>query len=309
MYAIRGRIESFISRPMASTGAACLRIGYGVAGTVFYIGNYSDRRYLWGPNAVYPFEVFRESMYRPAVSIYEVAYELWMFETMYHLGLIVAVCFTIGVGGRVATAGHYLFLVSLYWRNPALLDGGDNLAYIVLLFLIPVNTTSVLALRCSRYAMHRGSPAVILHNTGIILIAMQLFVVYVASAMFKIQGRMWQDGTALYYILKVPEFSWPPLTEHLTRYALFVTLATYFTVLFQMLFPVLVALRETRVAAILISAIFHAAIALMMGLTSFSIYVVSTEAILLADTHYKRFAHKILKPRVRKSLSVGRTQL
>lgn len=117
---------------------------------------------------------------------------------------------------------------------------------------------------------------------------MQIFVVYLTSAMYKIQGELWQDGTAMYYILRVPEFSWPIVTEQYTRYSWLIVTSTYFAVLFQLLFPVLVAVRETRVLAIAVAVIFHLGIALLMGLTSFSIYMIATEAIFLSDRHYRR---------------------
>ncbi|MEK8228624.1 hypothetical protein NKG05_25375 [Oerskovia sp. M15] len=53
---------------------------------------------------------------------------------------------------------------------------------------------------------------------AVLLIAFQIFVVYVASAMYKIQGGMWQHGTAIYYVFQLDEFStWPQVTEVVSR--------------------------------------------------------------------------------------------
>lgn len=273
---------------MALYGAATLRIGYGIVGTVFYLRNYADRHFLWGPRGVYPLDSFRQGIVRPGFSIYDWASTSLVFEILFHTGIVVAVMFCLGVAGRIMTVAHYVFLVSLFLRNTAILDGGDNLAYLVLLYLIPVDTTAVLAIRRSQARYKGASISTVLHNTGIVLIAMQVFVLYLASAMFKIQGQLWQDGTALYYILRVPEFGWPVVTDHITRSAWLIVAATYFTVFFQLLFPVLIALRETRVLAIIIALLFHGGIGLAMGLTSFSIYMIATEAIFLSDRHYRR---------------------
>lgn len=101
-------------------------------------------------------------------------------------------------------------------------DGGDNIAHITFIFLCFTNSTAYQSLRpttpkkWSRRAITEINTAV--HNLAIVAIAFQVFVVYYASAMYKIQGRMWQDGVALYYILRVPEFSgqgfrsWPTRT-------------------------------------------------------------------------------------------------
>ena len=290
---IKNHVERMCSTQMSLYGAACLRIGYGIAGVAYYIINYSDRDYLWGPEGVYPFDAFRDSIIRPTFSIYEFSKSQAIFEGVFHLGLIISLLFCLGVGGRVMTAAHYLFLLSLYTRNPAVLDGGDNLSYIVLLYLIPVNTTSVLALkrRPVKPALLRIST--LLHNMGLGFIVVQLCVVYLTSGMYKIQGQLWQDGTALYYILKVPEFSWPVITDTLIQYSWFITLATYGAVLFQIFFPALIIRQDTRVVAVICGIGFHLSIALLMGLTTFSLYMMSTEAVLLSDNHYRKVKLRI----------------
>ena len=283
------RIDELCRRPMALYGAATLRIGYGIAGTAYYVRNYEDRHFLWGPNGVFPFETFQRDVVPPGMSLYQFTQNsMFAFELFFHLGIVISILFCIGFGGRVTTVAHYIFLISLFLRNPALLDGGDNLAYLVLLYLIPVNATAVLAVKPKRRPLHDARISTVLHNMGIILIAMQLFVVYWASSLYKVQGKLWQDGTALYYILRIPEFSWPIITDHLTRHAWIIVITTYFAVLFQLMFPLLIAVRETRVAALFLAALFHIGIAVLMGLTSFSVYMIATEAIFLSDLHYRR---------------------
>ena len=284
----RSYLESLCTTSMSLYGAAWLRIGYGIAGVAYYIVNYGDRGYLWGPDGVYPFGTFKDSIIRPAFSIYEVSESRAIFEGLFHLGLVVALLFGLGIGGRAMTAVHYIFLVSLYMRNPALLDGGDNLAYLVLLYLIPVNTTSVLAVRSRIPAPAAPRLSTLLHNVGLMFIGAQLCFVYLASGMYKIQGQYWRDGTALYYILRVPEFSWPIVTDYLVKLSWFITFATYATVFFQLLFPALIIRRETRALAVLCGVIFHLSIALLMGLTTFSLYIIATETIFLSDYHYKK---------------------
>jgi len=129
-------ISSYFIQQRALYGAAILRIGFGIVAIVYYFRNYFDRRFLWGPDAIYPFDDFSEVLHRPGFSVYEIAESLVMFELIFHSGFFVAFLFTIGFGGRIVNALHYAFLFSLYMRNPILLDGGDNFAYIALFFLI-----------------------------------------------------------------------------------------------------------------------------------------------------------------------------
>jgi hypothetical protein len=119
-------------------------------------------------------------------------------------------------------------------------------------------------------------------------IAAQVCVLYLTSGLYKVQGQKWQDGTALYYILRVPEFTWPGWSEHLYTSAFAITVLTYITVLFQLSFPFLLLNRYTRLMAVAGAFFFHIGIALFMGLTSFSATMISVELLLLSDRDYAR---------------------
>ncbi|MGW5276131.1 hypothetical protein ACWEQP_26910 [Streptomyces sp. NPDC004044] len=42
-----------------------------------------------------------------------------------------------------------------------------------------------------------------------------LYPVYLTSGLclYKVQGKLWQDGTALFYIMRIPEFSLPGVSD------------------------------------------------------------------------------------------------
>ena len=49
-----------------------------------------------------------------------------------------------------------------------------------------------------------------MHNTAVLVISAQICVVYAAAGLYKAQGSMWQDGTALYYTMHLDWFRpWP----------------------------------------------------------------------------------------------------
>lgn len=286
-------LSTYFTHQRALYGAAFLRIGYGIVAVVYYCRNYFDRRFLWGPDAVYPFDSFSKGLHRPGFSIYEIAESPVVFEFVFHVGLLVAVLFLVGFGGRVINVLHYVFVFSLSMRNPILLDGGDNFAYIALFFLMPVNTTAVLAVRKTPPRSETPTFLTFLHNLGLSCIIVQLCIVYLTSALNKVQGELWQNGTAIYYILNVPEFSWPVLTDRIVQPAWLVVAITYGTVFFQLIFPALILRPDTRIFAVILGIIFHLGIALTMGLTSFSLYMIASEAIVLSDSHYRRLAKRI----------------
>lgn len=278
----------------ALIGAALLRITLGVTSLLYLGVHYRDRAFLWGPEGVWPWTNFTEVLAESgSLSLYALSRDPWWFTLLFHMGIIVAVLFTLGWHTRMIAVAHFLLTYSLFERNPVLLDGGDNLARIVLLYLLLVDCGARLSLDARRrrprpadtLPYHVGSLA---HHAGLALIMMQVAVLYLTSGLYKMQGEMWQNGTALYYILRVQEFTWPGVSEHVYTNGIIVTLLTYSTVLFQLAFPLLLLHHRLRLPAVLAAVALHTGIALMMGLLTFSLIMISVDLIVFGDAHYQR---------------------
>jgi len=195
----------------------------------------------------------------------------------------------------------WVFTWSIFQRNPPLLDGGDNLMVIVLGYLVVVDTGQHLAVRGTREETDpeslRWRLGTLLHNAGLLLIVVQVCVVYLASALFKAAGELWQNGTALYYVLRVQEFALPGVSELLYTSPLVVTAATYGTVLFQLAFPFLLFNRVTRLIAFAGAVMMHSGIAVLMGLVTFSWIMSSVEFVLIDEDRYRGMARRARRAR------------
>jgi hypothetical protein len=87
---------------------------------------------------------------------------------------------------------------------------------------------------------------------------------------------MWQSGTALYYVLRTGEFGWPGYAELIYLNVPLMVALTYLTVAFQVSFPFLFWLnRYTRLMALAVGCMFHLGIAAMMGLITFSLFMIT----------------------------------
>jgi hypothetical protein len=187
-----------------------------------------------------------------------------------------------GVRTRAATAVAWVTFMMLTMRLPSLGDGGDNIVQVVLiymLFLIP-----------ARKKRPKGSLAVWLHNIAVIAIGAQLAVLYLTSGFLKMNGEVWQKGTALYMIGQVEWFSLPAMRGMLKdRY--FVTMATYGSMFFQVWFPIAIFSR-LKLPWILMGICFHLGIATFMGLLTFSTVMIGMELFLITDAEHKRLREK-----------------
>ncbi len=198
--------------------------------------NYRDRHYLWGPDGSYSYELFRQSARFPNYSLYQLSSDRLFFELVYHMGIIVTLLFIFGTFGRSISLLQLVFVASLNYRNPIILDGGDNIAFLVLFWLVLADSSAI-STRLKRRTKPCSTPCIpvitLLHNVAITAIITQLVLLYFLSGLYKAQGSPWYEGTALYYIFQALEFSWPPLTDALRDSLIFGLLASYVTIFFQ----------------------------------------------------------------------------
>ncbi|SCF63480.1 HTTM domain-containing protein [Streptomyces sp. Ncost-T10-10d] len=140
----------------------------------------------------------------------------------------------------------------------------------------------------NRYAPHSEARTLLdvvanlAHNATLVLIMAEVCLIYSTAGWYKIQGSRWQDGTALYYPLKLDSFTpWPGLSDILASSSVMVMLLTYGTVIVQVAFPF--TLFNRRVKNILLVAMMceHAGIALLLGLPFFSMAMIAADSVFL----------------------------
>ncbi|MET9655911.1 HTTM domain-containing protein [Streptomyces sp. NPDC006510] len=140
----------------------------------------------------------------------------------------------------------------------------------------------------NRYAPHSESHTLLdvianlAHNATLVVIMAEVCLIYATAGWYKIQGSRWQDGTALYYPLKLDYFTpWPGLSDILASSGVMVMVLTYGTVIVQVAFPF--TLFNRRVKNVLLVAMMceHAGIALLLGLPFFSMAMIAADSVFL----------------------------
>jgi hypothetical protein len=198
---------------------------------------------------------------------------------------------------RLATVVALIAFVLLGIRLPELPDGGDTAARLLLLYLLFVLPRGATA--------KPGSPAVWFHNLGVLAIAMQIMMIYATSGLLKAAGQEWFQGTALYYIGQAESLTTPAVRE-VAKHAAVTTLGSYFTVLYEVLFPVAV-LSPLRVPWVILGIGLHVGIALALGLVSFSIIMIGMDLFFITDPEYAKVAAWLRRGR-RRAATRGQMQ-
>ncbi|WP_434391220.1 DUF5819 family protein [Melittangium boletus] len=289
-------LVEWMARPRLLIGASLFRLIAGAAILIEYLINYAQRGYLFGPGGLFPFAPFVAEMERgPSFSLYAWSGSPVYFEAVYHLGILVAALWMLGWHTRLLTPLNYVFLWSLHQRASGIWDGGDNIIHLILVYAMFADVGAYFSLDASggRRAVS-GPPGpgaralAMLHTTAMLAFAVQISLVYGIAGLYKVQGGVWQDGTALYYAFRGGQFVWPGVTEWFYRDALVVTAVTYTTVAYQVAFPFLLFLnRSTRRVAVVLGFTFHLGIALFLGLVTFSLFMTSVDLALMGDDEYR----------------------
>ncbi|MFD5029633.1 HTTM domain-containing protein [Streptomyces sp. NPDC058405] len=154
----------------------------------------------------------------------------------------------------------------------------------------------------------------LIHNAGLAVIMAEVCLVYATAGWYKIQGSRWQDGTALYYPLKLDYFTpWPDLSGLLASSAIMVMLLTYGTVIVQVAFPFTLFNRRVKNVLLIAMILEHAGIAVLLGLPFFSLAMIAADAVFLPTIFLTWFGGQVtrrwerLQPRRRKDVPKQRS--
>lgn len=125
-----------------------------------------------------------------------------------------------------------------------------------------------------------------LHNFAVVACLMQLSILYFESAFYKIQGHVWANGAALYYILRTNEFALPGWGDLIWRSAALVSVGTYCTILFELAHPFLLWHARAKYLMFAGAVLLHTGIGVLMGIPWFSLTMISAHAVLFNDSEY-----------------------
>jgi antimicrobial peptide system SdpB family protein len=287
------RLRSFLSTEHHLIGASLLRIGLGLVVLYQLLGHFAERGFLWGPRGVYPLWLFeRDLRVGRAPSFLAVESEL-LFEVVYGLSIVVAVLYVLGWRTRWIGIWLYVLTWSLIKRNPLLRTGGDSIVLVMLPFLLLMNTSAYLSADSKWRGIGdsdrpaAGPFAALFHNVGLLGVMLQLCFIYLFAGVYKLLGEHWPQGTAMYYVLRAPEFTLPGVSELIYLNPVLVPVLTYATLVFELSFPLLVWSARTRLIAVGAAVAFHLSTAVLMGLAVFAAQALVFQCALVADRDYR----------------------
>lgn len=163
-------------------------------------------------------------------------------------------------------------------------NGGDNIAQIVAMLLIPVCLGDH---RRWQWTTPEQPLAPVWRGTaraGVLAVRLQLAVIYGSAAVAKLSDPMWRQGSAMAVIVGHPRYGFPaplrPLFDVVFGAYWATAAITWSVIAAQVVIAVLVLCpRRPRLVAFALGAAMHVAIAALLGLTSFGLVMVAALAI------------------------------
>ena len=207
------------------------------------------------------------------------------------MGIIAAFMLMIGWQSRLAAFITWLVWVSLWNRNPLLLDGDDAILKLMCFYLMLSscgNCWSVDA--CLQIKPQQ------VYVWPLRLIQFQIALIYFVSGWVKFHSPEWLDGTIMQYVLIHPQYSrwdgWSFIDNPLLSGVL-VALAGFIR-WWELLFPFLLINARSRKISLLIGILFHAGLLLTMNLRWFPVIMLSLYPALLSNSSFIRLEEKLL---------------
>ncbi len=307
-------------------GTAVLRIGYSSLYLIFLLHEYPRHDALWGPDAPWAPALNQQFANDPGLDWFAV--DRWWytflghggrtwFEVWYHVAIVVCLLVALGWRTRFTSVCFALTIMAFTGRDVFLTDGGDNIMGLMAIYLAFTRCGarwSLDARRRHRRAGARRAQGVpefawpdtpsgrawaeidrtreevvtFLHNAAVLVIAAQICVVYAAAGLYKSQGSYWQNGTAIYYTLKLDWFRpWPGLSDFMAGQSVMIAMVAYLTVFVQIAFPFAVFSRWLKYPCLVALLGMHFSIAVVMGLPLFSAAMMVGDAVFLPEPAWR----------------------
>lgn len=278
------RFGDWLTTPQRTWAASYLRVALGMLAALFFVEHCRQISLLWGPHGqISASDLFQSGARDGLLAILWQSGAGTMF--VYSAGFISSIALAFGVFPRAMAVVFVATLYEVYSRNGPILNGGQEIILIIAFYLCFADTShyfcAIRVRTLERFPTVQRLSAIV-HNAAMTMVVVQISLVYFWSAFFKITGHLWQNGTALYYIMR-DEWYTSSVSHLFYLNSTVVTLATYGTIALEMAFAFLLWNRRLRLPILCSVLVLHLNIAIFMGLSVFALTMMAIDIGVLTD--------------------------
>jgi hypothetical protein len=212
----------------------------------------------------------------PRINVFSVSTDARVTLGLYLFFMVCSVCVALGLFSRITTVLLAIGLISFHHRTGPILHGGDTMLRQMAIYVACMASGNVWSLD-RLIALKRGLPDPALKSASawpVRLATLQIAIVYFTTVWHKWNGDYWRDGTAVWYPLRLGEFSrfWLPDFCYMEW---FVKLTTYGTLATELALATLVFFRPFRKWVLIAGIGMHGFIEYSMNIPLFAFIMVS----------------------------------
>jgi hypothetical protein len=208
--------------------------------------------------------------------------------------IAVLVLYIFGIGKRLTAGLVFLFVFLLHKINSTIINSGDVAAQTILFYLIFADSYQYFVYSKSKIKnIHLERLNYLLSNLAILSVMLYLCIVYFAVGLSKLFDPLWQSGEAAYYALLNERFKGTSYNELIVKNKWRAYLINYGTIVFELVFPILIWFKKLRPPLLIIGIIFHLCIYVFMMIYGFEIVFILMYGMFLPNELLLKYANKI----------------
>ncbi len=288
-------LDAVTTRRWSTYGLAVTRITLAATILLQVLVDLPDRHYMWGAGQRWAETTHDRQAVLTWIPWLPAGPE-WATTVAALATILAGTALLLGWHTRTAAIASLVMWMVMIEASPMLRSGAEDVVRLVLFYLCLADSGSRWSLDARRGSRRPGAEwfVVALNNAAVVLIAHQIVMIYVGSALWKVDGPRWLDGTAVYYPLHVEQYSpWLGELGGLYTWAPFVQVATWSALVIQLAFPLMLLTQRTRILGFVLVTGTHLGIGVFMGLMYFSMAMIAADAVLISDASWRRAASTV----------------
>jgi len=262
--------NSFFHEPCDARIPAAIRIVYATIVLIHFAVLYPDLNMWFTGDGVLTMEAAKKAASPYAWSLLELFPDTAaVVHTCFWIAVAHAVCLLVGLLPRINALLLFVWIISFQVRNDLINDGEDCLMRLLGFFVIWLPSGRVWAVngvvrrwrgeQRGQGTGDRGQRELV-PGWPVRLMQIEMAAMFFSSALMKLAGEPWVNGTALYYVSRLDDFFGRfPVPAYLFDTPWTVTLMTWSVVIAEFCVPILIWFKETRRPCLLVLLAFHVA--------------------------------------------------
>lgn len=263
---ISGYWNEFFFAPESMATVGLVRILIGALLLVNIILLFREAQLWYGPNGVLGYGFYAEEFRLSRFSLLAfLPASSRSVNIVFTLHLVSALGLLIGLFTPVSAALAFITLTSIHHRNPLSIHGGDTVLRLMCFLIIFANAGHQYSVDSMLFSIDTGEPQA---PWGLRLMQMYIAAGYLKATLWKLTGKYWQNGTAVYYPtqlriyrrFKLPGFLLTPFS---------IRVATYTTLIIELMLGTLIWVDDFRIPVVTLGILLHLGIEFVLNVQLF----------------------------------------